>query len=66
MPDYYVGLDLGQAQDYTALSVVERSEKFPVGSLPDPSVTPREAHYAVRHLRRWPLGTPYPLSLIHI
>ena len=58
--EYYVGLDLGQAQDPTALSVVERSEQFPHGSLPDPSVTRKVGHYAVRHLKRWQLGTPYP------
>jgi hypothetical protein len=46
-PDYIVGLDRGQAQDYTALVVVERSWEAD------------EAHYAARHLRRWPLGTSY-------
>ena len=47
--DHVIGLDLGQAQDYTALAVIERPE--PVrGELPD---------YALRHLQRFPLGTPY-------
>lgn len=41
---FTVGLDLGQAQDYSALSVVQH-----VG---------REYH--VRDLRRWQLGTRYP------
>ena len=52
---YYSGLDLGQATDYTALAVAERT------SQPNPS-KPREEVYsfAVRHLHRWPLGTPYP------
>ena len=43
---FYVGLDLGQVQDYSALTVLEW--------------LPNEYSYAVRHLRRFPLGTPYP------
>ena len=45
MTKFVVGLDLGQAQDYTALAVVERTEGG-------------ERH--VRHLERFPLGTTYP------
>ena len=48
MAKFYVGLDLGQAQDYTALSVIERQ-----GS-EEPTA------YHVRHLERLRLGTPYP------
>ncbi len=52
--DYIAGLDLGQAQDYTALCIVERTEK------PHPEESGRMVrHYAVRHLHRWKLGTPY-------
>jgi len=43
---YYVGLDLGQVQDYSALAVLEW--------------LPKEYSYAVRYLRRFSLGTPYP------
>lgn len=57
---YYVGLDLGQAQDYTALAVIERQEAFPLGRIPDPEITRQEGHYTVAYLKRWPLGTPYP------
>jgi len=39
---FYVGLDLGQAQDHTALALLER---------PDAS----ERLYAGRHLQRWPI-----------
>src|SRR5262249_42130611 len=46
--DYYVGLDLGQAADFTALAVLERPEGSGEGSA-----------YSLRHLRRYPLGTPY-------
>lgn len=42
---FNVGLDLGQASDYTALSVLETSE---------------DRIHNVRHLRRFKLGTSYP------
>jgi hypothetical protein len=45
-----VGLDLGQVQDFSALCVVERTALAGGAG---------EAHYAVRHLHRWPLGTLY-------
>lgn len=41
---FYLGLDLGQAQDYTALAVLEKQGE----------------EYHVRHLERPRLGTPYP------
>jgi hypothetical protein len=41
------GLDLGQVQDYSALAVAEQAQ-----------ARGRRA-YRVRHLHRWPLGTPY-------
>lgn len=55
-PSYVVGLDLGQSQDYTALSALERTWRA------DPRDPTRQRglfHYAVRHLRRWHLGTSY-------
>jgi hypothetical protein len=52
--DYVIGLDLGQARDYSALAVVERTRP----SLPDRGGRAR-SRYAVRHLRRWPLHTSY-------
>jgi hypothetical protein len=45
---YFLGLDLGQASDFTALCVVAK--------VPRPGLRP---HYAVRELIRFPLGTPY-------
>lgn len=52
---YYSGLDLGCAQDFTALAVLERT------LVPDPDGTDGQVgHYAVRHLERFALGTPYP------
>ena len=40
---FFVGLDLGQAADYTALTVVEKNGE----------------EYHLRHLERFQLGTPY-------
>ena len=51
---YFSGLDLGQAQDFTALAVLEQTK------LPDPEKKGQLVrHYAVRHLERFPLGTAY-------
>jgi hypothetical protein len=50
---YYVGVDLGQAQDYTAISIVQQ--------VPGESPTGKpENHYRLRYLRRPDLGTKYP------
>ncbi|HVK09898.1 MAG TPA: hypothetical protein VM597_14100, partial [Gemmataceae bacterium] len=51
----FVGLDLGQAQDYTALAVLTRP-RLMGGERRDALKPP----YAVPHLQRFPLGTPYP------
>jgi hypothetical protein len=50
LPSYFLGLDLGQSQDFTALAVLERHPPTQPAEKPD---------YALRHLRRFPLGTPY-------
>ncbi len=51
---YFVGLDLGQAGDLTALAVLERRIRL------DPQAPGRAVgHYVGRHLERFPLGTPY-------
>ncbi len=50
---FYVGLDLGQRQDFSALAVVEFAEqKF--------AWMPASRELSVRHLERMELGTPYP------
>src|SRR5262245_56876355 len=51
---YFLGLDLGMAGEFTALAVVERPEVGPH----DPPTLRRPA-YTLRHLHRFPLGTPY-------
>jgi len=51
---YTLGLDLGQAADYTALAIDH------VTYLADPSRPgKRVRHHAIRHLERWQLGTSY-------
>jgi hypothetical protein len=56
---FYVGLDLGQAADYTALAVVEKGqEKTPADTL--------ETYLHLRHLERFELRTPYPNIATHV
>lgn len=51
---YFVGLDIGQAKDPTALAVLER----PLVLATDPPEK-RRPGYQLRHLKRFHLGTPY-------
>ena len=50
---YILGLDLGQATDYSALTILEHVGPGERHYLP-------EQHFHARHLQRWDLGTPYP------
>jgi hypothetical protein len=56
MSEFFAGLDLGQARDYTALAVAERV-------LPPRE---RQATYLFRHVQRLPLGTAYPTVVSHV
>ena len=57
----FAGLDLGPVQDPTALAVLERT------LLPDPTRPDKtRTHYAVRHLHRYPPGTPYPALVAEV
>ena len=47
-PWHVLGLDLGQATEFSALALLEATERRHASPL-----------YAVRHLHRWPLGTAY-------
>jgi len=59
----FVGLDLGQSQDPTALSIVERAEVFP-GEMDWVSYERRRPlRFRVLYLERMLLGTPYPRVL---
>jgi hypothetical protein len=57
--DYFLGLDLGQAADFTALTVVERAE-FACERDPATWERRKETRLALRHAERMPLGTGYP------
>lgn len=53
---FYIGVDLGQAQDYTAMVVIEKV-----------FLDAAEQHeYHVRHIERPPLGTTYPAIVSRI
>ncbi len=69
----FLGLDLGQSKDYSALVVVERVTPPPTA--PDvlrthhlwrdgmpiaPPLVAQKPQYHVRNIHRFPLGTPYP------
>jgi hypothetical protein len=51
---FFLGLDLGQRRDHTAVAVVERVERHPLYA------GPKGERLVVRHLQRAPLGTGYP------
>ena len=56
---YWVGVDLGQKQDYSAIAVVDR--ELIVGTRRDPATweLDKKTVYTVRYLERLPLGTSY-------
>jgi hypothetical protein len=59
MNRYFVGVDLGQARDYTAIAVVERAElqgEWEAGVW----AWRKDIMLRLRFLERVPLGTPYP------
>jgi len=56
---YYVGLDLGQSAEYTAVAVV-----FDTWAEPAPQQYVPQLQ--VRHLERFPLRTPYPDIVGHV
>lgn len=60
-PPLYFGLDLGQRQDPSALVAMEqiRPPMPPAGPPGSPAPVPGPARYAVRGLKRWPIGTSY-------
>jgi hypothetical protein len=51
--DYIIGLDLGQTTDFAALALLECVVADTAVTVVDGPI------YAVRHLARFPLGTPY-------
>jgi len=56
---YFVGVDLGQARDFTAVAALERAEV--VGEWDPVTYAYRKyAELRLRYLERMPLGTTYP------
>src|SRR5947209_12997405 len=56
---YFIGLDLGQSQDFTALAILERAVM--TGAWDAAAFADRKmAAFRLRYLERIPLGTPYP------
>ena len=55
---FYIGVDLGQRHDFTAIAVVERIPA-PLPHFLDLRSAP-EVTFTLRHLERVALGTPYP------
>ena len=58
-PTYFIGLDLGQQQDYTALTVVEEKPCAEKPCAENSSEEKPKSDYHLRHLQRFDLGTPY-------
>ncbi|MGE0821573.1 MAG: hypothetical protein AB7P18_05605 [Candidatus Binatia bacterium] len=56
MSQFFAGLDLGQATDYTALTIAEKIRDEET----------REASYHFRHIERMKLGTSYPQVVAHV
>ena len=56
----WVGLDLGQSADYSAVAVVERHPHPPLAELASMKEAGSSPEYHLRHLQRWRLQTPYP------
>ena len=59
--EYLIGVDLGQAHDYTAVTILERLPNTGENRTPK-----AEALYRARHLERFPLGTSYPKQVERI
>ncbi|MBL8176541.1 MAG: terminase family protein [Bryobacterales bacterium] len=59
-PYYFIGVDFGQSEDYTAICIIERAEILAGPRSPMTYDWPRRMLYTVRYLERFPLGTPYP------
>jgi len=64
---YIIGVDLGQASDFTALAVLKRSPALDADGKEVRSPRGDALHsYVCNFLRRYPLGTPYPKIIEHV
>jgi hypothetical protein len=63
--EYFIGLDLGQSQDPTAIAVLERTEAR--GEWDSAAFEYRtEVGVRLRHMERLPLGTSYPAVVARV
>jgi hypothetical protein len=65
-PRYTMGVDLGQAQDYTAVAVMESARVVLPERDPITWSFREETVHAVRHAERVPLEVPYPDVVAHV
>jgi hypothetical protein len=56
---WFIGVDLGQSQDHTAVAVLDRATGVTAEFDPVTHAYAAETTYNVRHLERMKLGTPY-------
>ena len=56
---YYIGLDIGQKRDHTAMAIVERAQVIFAGRDPATYAPLERVEHRLRYLRRLPLGLPY-------
>jgi len=61
--EYFVGVDLGQARDYTAIAIVQRVTQR---VLTDEEEVHTTIQYHLRHLERVELGTRYPAIIARV
>lgn len=64
-PQIFVGLDLGQVHDPTAIAILERTDVVLERS-PVTFAYNTETRHAIRYLERVALGTPYPDVVEHV
>ena len=70
MPEFFMGLDLGKASDYTAIAVLEEVQ-LPTGKVMldkrGETIGPEMVRrYYLRHLERLRLGTSYPAIVARV
>jgi hypothetical protein len=58
--EYFIGLDLGQSQDYTAIAVIEKERLLTGERDAGTREWKTETRWNLRHMDRPSLGTPYP------
>lgn len=63
MANFTIGIDLGMIADYSALAVTERLVAAKEVPFNDGKDIQEDSHYHVRHIKRWDLGTPYPVII---